>query len=84
MVHAMNSRKIAKRVKYAFKTVALLASLVNIAVCILVILGGNEAWSFADVVTIKGAACIGVMLSVLVISYDAPEFVQYIPRDESI
>ena len=51
----MNSRKIAKRVKYACKTVALLASLVNIAVCILVILGGNEAWSFADVVTIKGA-----------------------------
>lgn len=84
MVHAMNSRKIAKRVKYACKTVALLASLVNIAVCILVILGGNEAWSFADVVTIKGTACIGVMLSVLVIIYAAPEFVQYITRDERI
>ena len=84
MVHAMNSRKIAKRVKYACKTVALLASLVNIAVCILVILGDNEAWSFADVVTIKGVACIGVMLSGLVIIYAAPEFVQYITRDESI
>ena len=84
MVHAMNQEKIAKRVKYACKTVALLASLVNIAVCILVILGGNEAWSFADIVAIKGAACIGVMLSVLVIIYAAPEFVQYIARDESI
>lgn len=84
MVHAMNSRKIAKRVKYACKTVALLASLVNIAVCILVILGGNEAWSFADVVCIKGASCIGAMLSALVIIYAAPEFVQYITRDESI
>ena len=84
MVHAMNQEKIAKRVKYACRTVALLASLVNIAVCILVILGGNEAWSFADVVTIKGTACIGVMLSVLVIIYAAPEFVQYITRDESI
>ena len=84
MVHAMNSRKIAKRVKYACKTVALLASLVNIAVCILVILGDNEAWSFADVVSIKGAACIGVMLSALVIICAAPEFVQYITRDESI
>ena len=84
MVHAMNQEKIAKRVKYACKTVALLASLVNIAVCILVILGGNEVWSFADVVTIKGGACIGVMLSVLVIIYAAPEFVQYITRDESI
>ena len=84
MVHAMNQEKIAKRVKYACKTVALLASLVNIAVCILVVLGDNEAWSFADVVTIKGTACIGVMLSVLVIIYAAPEFVQYITRDESI
>ena len=84
MVHAMNQEKIAKCVKYACKTVALLASLVNIAVCILVILGGNEAWSFADVVTIKGVACIEVMLSVLVIIYAAPEFVQYITRDESI
>lgn len=84
MVHAMNSRKIAKRVKYACKTVALLASLVNIAVCVLVILGGNEAWSFADVVTIKGAACIGAMLSALAIICAAPEFVQYITRDESI
>ena len=84
MVHAMNQEKIAKRVKYACKTVALLASLVNIAVCILVILGGNEAWSFANVVTIKGAACIGVMLSALVIICAAPEFVQYITRDESI
>ena len=84
MVHAMNQEKIAKRVKYACKTVALLASLVNIAVCILVVLGDNEAWSFADVVTIKGTACIGVMLSVLVIIYAAPEFVQYITRDERI
>ena len=84
MIHAMNSRKIAKHVKYACKTVALLASLVNIAVCILVILGDNEAWSFADVVAIKGAACIGVMLSALVIICAAPEFVQYITRDESI
>ena len=84
MIHAMDSRKIAKRVKYACKTVTLLASLTNIAVCILVILGGNEAWSFANVVAIKGAACIGVMLSVLVIIYAAPEFVQYITRDESI
>ena len=84
MVHAMNQEKIAKRVKYACKTVALLASLVNIAVCILVILGDNEAWSSADVVTIKGAACIGVMLSALVIICAAPEFVQYITRDESI
>ena len=84
MVHAMNQEKIAKRVKYACKTVALLASLVNIAVCILVVLGDNEAWSFADVVTIKGAACIGVMLSALVIICAAPEFVQYITRDESI
>ena len=80
----MNSRKIAKRVKYACKTVALLASLVNIAVCILVILGDNEAWSFADGGTIKGAACIGVMLSALVSICAAPEFVQYITRDESI
>ena len=80
----MNQEKIAKRVKYACKTVALLASLVNIAVCILVVLGDNEAWSFADVVTIKGAACIGVMLSALVIICAAPEFVQYITRDESI
>ena len=84
MVHAMNQEKIAKRVKYACKIVALLASLVNIAVCILVVLGDNEAWSFADVVTIKGTACIGVMLSVLVIIYAAPEFVQYITRDERI
>ena len=80
----MNSRKIAKRVKHACKTVALLAALVNIAVCILVILGDNEAWSFGDVVTIKGTACIGVMLSALVIICAAPEFVQYITRDESI
>ena len=84
MVHAMNQEKIAKRVKYACKTVALLASLVNIAVCILVVLGDNEAWSFADVVTIKGTACIGVMLSALVIICAAPEFVQYITRDERI
>ena len=84
MVHAMNQEKIAKRVKYACKAVALLASLVNIAVCILVILGDNEAWSFADVVTIKGTACIGVMLSALVSICAAPEFVQYITRDESI
>ena len=84
MVHAMNQEKIAKRVKYACRTVALLASLVNIAVCILVVLGDNEAWSFADVVTIKGTACIGVMLSALVIICAAPEFIQYITRDESI